>query len=141
MPTTLEYYEFDRFRLEPTERRLLDEKQEPVKLKPKEFDLLVELVRHSGQRLSKEKLMEAVWPDADKAPMEGSLKQGIVFLRKALGDDSEDQSFIETVRGHGYRFIKKVRSSGEPAGGAAAGEQSRSAAGASARRPTWCSSW
>ena len=51
--------------------------------------------------------MKLVWPDA--VVEEGNIAYTIRFLRKALGDDSQNSRFIETVPRRGYRFIAEVR--------------------------------
>jgi DNA-binding winged helix-turn-helix (wHTH) protein len=61
--TNQQVYEFDRFRLEVANRRLLRE-GEPVPLAPKAFDALVVLVTHHGEVLDKDKLMQMLWPDS-----------------------------------------------------------------------------
>ena len=98
-------YEFGSFRLNPAERLLLVN-GEPVPLAPKAFDLLVVLVRNSGCLLSKGELIKTVWADA--VVEDNNLDKTISALRKALGEDSAERKLIETVRGHGYRFIGSV---------------------------------
>ncbi len=101
-----EIYEFRGFRLETAERRLSrDGKVLP--LTPKAFDLLVILVRNDGRLLSKHELMELVWPN--QAVEEGNLVNNIYTLRKTLdGSASAEESVIETVPRHGYRFRGNV---------------------------------
>ena len=100
---TPEFYEFGRFRLEPSERRLL-RGDEIVALTPKAFDTLHLLVRNSGHLVEKDELIRMLWPGTFVE--EGNLSNNVFLLRKALGDNSE---FIETVPGRGYRFIGPVR--------------------------------
>ena len=95
-------YEFGRFRLKVAERTLLRE-GEPVPLTPKVFDILVTLVEHGGQVVSKDDLMKRVWPNTFVE--EGNLTQNISLLRKALGETSGGVQFIETVPRRGYRFV------------------------------------
>jgi TolB-like protein len=95
-------YEFGSFRLEPAERQLRRDGK-PVALTPKAFDTLHVLVASGGRALSKDQLMNSVWPDANVT--EATLAQNIFAVRKALG---EVQS-IETVPKFGYRFLMPVR--------------------------------
>jgi DNA-binding response OmpR family regulator len=71
-----------------------------VALTPLEYRLLVAFVRHPGQVLSKEQLLELVWGD-DGASRE-QVKLYVGYLRRKLGPEAAGQ--IETVRGFGYRF-------------------------------------
>jgi TolB-like protein/DNA-binding winged helix-turn-helix (wHTH) protein/Tfp pilus assembly protein PilF len=98
--------EFGPFRVDPDQRLLLRDEQ-PVSLSPKAFDLLLVLLEHSGQIVLKDDLMKTLWPDTFVE--ESNLGQHIFQLRKALGDRSQDSSYIVTVPGRGYRFAQKVR--------------------------------
>jgi Tol biopolymer transport system component/DNA-binding winged helix-turn-helix (wHTH) protein len=99
-------YEFGPFYLDTGERVLLRDGQ-PVQLKAKAFDLLLVLVERGGHLLEKDELMNRVWPDAFIE--EANLTVYISALRKALGEESTDRQYIETVPKHGYRFVAKVR--------------------------------
>jgi TolB-like protein/DNA-binding winged helix-turn-helix (wHTH) protein/Tfp pilus assembly protein PilF len=99
-------YEFGQFRLD-TEKRLLLRDGEAVSLAPKAFDLLLVLVRHSGQALEKDKLMEMLWPDS--IVEEANLPQNISALRKALGETPNERKYIITVPGRGYKFAADVQ--------------------------------
>src|ERR1043166_1765949 len=103
-------YEFGRFRLKVAERVLLRE-GELVPLTPKVFDILVTLVEHGGQVVSKDDLMKRVWPNTFVE--EGNLTQNISLLRKALGETAGGVQFIETVPRRGYRFLAETS---EPSG-------------------------
>ena len=98
-------YEFGRFRLKVAERVLLRE-GELVPLTPKVFDILVTLVEHGGQVVSKDDLMKRVWPNTFVE--EGNLTQNISLLRKALGETPGGVQFIETVPRRGYRFVAET---------------------------------
>ena len=102
------FYVFGRFRIDVTERILFNE-QSSVPLTPKAFETLLVLVENSGHVLSKDELMERVWPDT--AVEENNLAQNISALRKALGEASSGRKFIETVPRRGYRFLAEVRES------------------------------
>src|SRR5262245_48853218 len=106
MNPILKQYEFGPFRLDPSERRLLRE-GEQVPLSPKVFDLLLVLVRRHGAILEKEELLSAVWPDT--IVEENNLSVNISALRKALGEVSNEHTYIETLPRRGYRFIAPVR--------------------------------
>jgi DNA-binding winged helix-turn-helix (wHTH) protein/TolB-like protein len=102
------FYEFDRFRVNVTERLLLRD-LEVLPLTPKVFDILLALVESSGHVISKDDLMKRVWPDSFVE--EGNLTQNISLLRKALGEGQNGHRFIETIARRGYRFVAPVRES------------------------------
>ena len=76
---------------------------EMVRLPPKAFAVLRLLVEQAGQLVTKEALLEAIWPDA--VVNEAVLTVCIGELRKALRDSAQAPRFIETVHRRGYRFI------------------------------------
>jgi DNA-binding winged helix-turn-helix (wHTH) protein len=71
-----------------------------VKLRPKTFTLLDFFVTHMGRVLSKQELMEAVWPNVYVG--DDSLFQCIKEIRTALGDDK--RQMVKLVSGRGYLF-------------------------------------
>jgi DNA-binding winged helix-turn-helix (wHTH) protein len=98
-------YRFDRFVLDPADRRLTCDGA-PVALNARYLDALTLLVREEGRLVSKDRFLEEVWrgvPVTDEA-----LTQAIKALRKALGDDAARPRFIETTPKHGYRFIGRL---------------------------------
>jgi len=98
-------YEFNGFRLEGTQRRLLYQGQ-PVPLKGKILDLLLFLVEMRGQLVMKEELMKKIW--ADSIVEENNITVSMSILRKTLGEDRSRPKFIETIPRQGYRFIAEV---------------------------------
>ena len=101
-----ELFEFDAFRLDALERRLLRH-GEPVPLEPKVFETLLVLVRHERRLVGKAELMQAVWPDSFVE--ESNLTRNISVLRKALSPHAGAPEYIETVAKFGYRFVGEVR--------------------------------
>ncbi|MBI3477535.1 MAG: winged helix-turn-helix domain-containing protein [Acidobacteria bacterium] len=99
-------FEFNDFRLETAERRLL-RNGDAIALAPKVFDTLVALVENPGRLMSKDELMHRLWPDTFVE--EVSLAQNISQLRKALGEPVGDAQIIQTVAKRGYRFVAPVR--------------------------------
>ena len=96
-------FEFGQFRLDPQNRLLLRADGKAIPLTPKAFDALLFLVERSGQLVTKDQLMAAVWPDTFVS--EANLTQTIFMLRKALGESASEQRYILTVPGSGYRFV------------------------------------
>jgi TolB-like protein/DNA-binding winged helix-turn-helix (wHTH) protein/Flp pilus assembly protein TadD len=98
-------YEFGEFRLD-AQNRVLRLGEEPIALTPKAFEVLLSLIQHSGEVVSKDELMQAVWPDSFVE--ESNLTQTVFMLRKALGE-TPDQRYILTVQGRGYRLAVNVK--------------------------------
>jgi Tol biopolymer transport system component/DNA-binding winged helix-turn-helix (wHTH) protein len=103
---TKEIYEFGPFRLDAQER-LLRRDGAAVSLTPKAFDLLLVLVERQGRLLGKEELFQAVWPDT--IVEESNLSSNVALIRKALGDGTNSERYIETVPKRGYRFVSAVQ--------------------------------
>jgi DNA-binding winged helix-turn-helix (wHTH) protein/TolB-like protein len=102
-------YEFGPFVLDTIQHALL-KAGAPVALTPKTYDTLLVLVQNSGRMLSKEELMNLLWPDSFVE--ESNLTQQVSMIRRALGDSPSDPHFIVTISGRGYRFAAEVRSWG-----------------------------
>jgi pimeloyl-ACP methyl ester carboxylesterase/DNA-binding winged helix-turn-helix (wHTH) protein len=78
----------------------------PVGLPPKAFSVLRYLAQRPGQLVSKEDLLEAVWPNVHVGG--DVLKVTIAEIRKVLEDPSRQPHYIETAHRRGYRFIAKT---------------------------------
>lgn len=76
---------------------------EQLDLTRKEFDLLVVLARHAGEVVTREQLMADVW-DENWFGSTKTLDVHVGWLRKKLGDDTNEPRFVHTVRGVGFRF-------------------------------------
>ncbi|MFW7413678.1 response regulator transcription factor [Demequina sp. SO4-18] len=82
-------------------RAFLDDRE--LQLSGKEFDLLHLLVANAGSVVSRDTLMREVW-EADPGAPSKTLDMHVSWLRRKLGDDASDPSYITTVRGMGFRF-------------------------------------
>jgi DNA-binding winged helix-turn-helix (wHTH) protein len=99
-PATVEpIIEFGRFRVLPRRRELLADGL-PIELGARAFELLLALIEANGSLVTKEELLNRVWPH--RIVEENNLTVQIVALRKALG---RDRSVIRTEFGRGYRFL------------------------------------
>jgi DNA-binding winged helix-turn-helix (wHTH) protein/tetratricopeptide (TPR) repeat protein len=96
-------YRFGPFRLDP-ERRTLSRDGAPLAITPTVFDILLYLVEHADRVVSKEEMLDQVWPQ--RTVEESNIRQGVFTLRKALGEDGA--RLIVTAPGQGYRFAAAV---------------------------------
>lgn len=80
-----------------------------VPLSPKAWGVLVHLVRRAGHLVSKQELLDAVWPSAFVE--EGIVAVHVSGLRKALGE-RDSVKYIETVAKTGYRFVAPIAEAG-----------------------------
>lgn len=97
-------YRFGRFRVDTREHRLTRD-GELMAITPKVFDTLVVFLGHAGRLLTKEELLETIWPGT--AVEEANLTVNVSTLRKLLAND-DGQPCIETVPRLGYRFVLPV---------------------------------
>jgi DNA-binding winged helix-turn-helix (wHTH) protein len=113
---------FPPYRLEPASGRLRRGEMD-VPLRSKTFAVLEYLARHPGRLVSKDELLDAVWPETHVTPsvVTGCIRE----LRRALDDDARAARIIETAHRRGYRFIASV----------GAGPPARATAPASAEDP------
>jgi predicted ATPase/DNA-binding winged helix-turn-helix (wHTH) protein len=93
---------FDTFELIPEQRLLLDAGK-PLRLGGRAFEILVVLIEHAGETVSKEALIASVWPKT--VVEECNLRVHVGALRKALGQGQADNRYIENVAGRGYSFV------------------------------------
>ena len=79
-----------------------------IKLHEKPFQVLLALIEHPGEVVSRKELQERLWPQDTFVEFENSLNNAISRLREALGDTAETPRFIETLPRRGYRFLPEV---------------------------------
>lgn len=103
-------YEFESFRIDVRER-IFTCLGERIPITDKAFDLLCALVSRDGRLATKDDLLSEVWPDSFVE--ENTLDKNISVLRRLFAENGQESKFIETVRGHGYRFVGEVRKSGD----------------------------
>ncbi len=105
-PKARQLYEFGPFRLDP-EKELLLREDGSVPIAPKAFQILLVLILHEKQVVTKDDLMKTIWPNTFVE--EANLSRNIFLLRKALGESAQDHQYIVTVPGRGYRFAEDVQ--------------------------------
>jgi len=85
---------------------------ETIRLRPKTWAVLVHLAERPGVLVTRDELLDAVWPDVAVTP--DTLTKSIEELRVALGDDFRAPRYIETVHRRGFRFIATLGAPDEP---------------------------
>src|SRR5512132_1410978 len=103
-------WRFADFRLDPNNACLWRGTQ-PIALTPKAFDVLHYLVTHPDRLVTKDTLLDTVWPKT--AVSDAVVRIAIGELRRTLGDTAQAPRFIATVRRRGYRFVALVAASTE----------------------------
>ena len=103
-------YVFGPFRADRAAYRVFKGPKE-LALTPKPLDLLFYFLERPGTLVTKEELLDTIWPGANVT--ENALAQAISELRDALDDEPSAPTYVRTVARRGYRFIARV-TTGEP---------------------------
>src|SRR5687767_4438115 len=77
-----------------------------VELEPKAYALLLVLLSRPGELVTKQDLLDVVWPDVFVT--DNAVSRVVAQLRRALGDSAREARYIETVPRRGYRFVAPV---------------------------------
>src|SRR3984885_8648829 len=88
------------------DQRVLLRDGEALPLGGRALDLLIFLVSHPGEVVTKKELIDHAWPNA--VVEEGSLRVHIAAIRKALGDGKFGNRYIANIQGRGYSFVGSV---------------------------------
>ena len=105
-------YAFADHEVDPT-RFELRRRGIPVPLEPQVFEVLSYLVQHHDRFVTKDELIEHVWPE--RYISESALNNRLMAARRAIGDNGKEQRLIRTVHGRGFRFLGTVRQMDETA--------------------------
>ena len=105
-PPVQKIYEFEDFRFD-AEHLMLYRRGESIPLAPKAAETLLVFIERRGQIVSKEELIEQIWPDAFVE--ESNLFLYLSVLRKILGNQKSGTPYLETLRRRGYRFNGSVQ--------------------------------
>ncbi|MBK9088914.1 MAG: transcriptional regulator, partial [Holophagales bacterium] len=98
-------YRFGEFTLDVAERQLLRKDRE-VPLRPKAFDTIAFLVEQHGHLVTKDALVERVWPETSVS--DAVLTHCVAEVRRALDDPVARPRYVRTTSGAGYRFVGAV---------------------------------
>jgi Tol biopolymer transport system component/DNA-binding winged helix-turn-helix (wHTH) protein len=79
-----------------------------VKLREQSFRILILLLEHAGDIVTREQLRQSLWPSDIYVDFDHSLNAAIMKLRDALGDSADKPLYIETIPKRGYRFVAPV---------------------------------
>jgi class 3 adenylate cyclase len=82
-------------------------------LRPKPFQVLLYLLEHRDRVVPKQELAEQLWPD--QCISDTVIENSILAVRRAVGDSGRAQRIIQTLHGHGYRFVVPVTIAGDTA--------------------------
>jgi DNA-binding winged helix-turn-helix (wHTH) protein/WD40 repeat protein len=80
-----------------------------IKLQEQPFQILALLLERPGKAITREELRQRLWPADTFVDFDHSLNSAVKKLRQALGDDSDNPRFVETLPRRGYRFIVPVK--------------------------------
>src|SRR5262249_24226647 len=95
---------FGRFRLDADGQ--LWQGNDLIPIRPKPFAVLSFLLERAGRLVTKDELLDAIWPDVSVG--EAVLKKTVGEIRDALSDEPKSPGYIETAHRRGYRFIADV---------------------------------
>jgi DNA-binding winged helix-turn-helix (wHTH) protein len=76
------------------------------------FDVLIMLLEHPGEVVSRSQIRERLWPDGTFVDFDHSLNTAVNKIRDVLGDSASSPRFVETIARRGYRFIAPVQLDG-----------------------------
>jgi DNA-binding winged helix-turn-helix (wHTH) protein len=79
-----------------------------VKLREQPASILLLLLEHAGQMVTRERLRQHLWPSDTFVDFDHSLNAAVMKLREALGDSADKPLYIETIPRKGYRFVAPV---------------------------------
>ncbi len=80
----------------------------PVRLEGLPLQLLMYLVEHHRQLVTREEIADALWGKDVFVDIEQGINTAIRKVRIALGDDSAQPQYLQTVVGRGYRFVPEL---------------------------------
>lgn len=80
----------------------------PVRMREQSFRILIYLIEHAGEIVSRDDLRRVLWSDDTYVDFDHSLNTAVMKLREALGDSVDAPIYIETIPKRGYRFVAPV---------------------------------
>jgi TolB-like protein/DNA-binding winged helix-turn-helix (wHTH) protein len=99
-------YQFNNFEIDTLKFKLFFTGKAKA-IEPKDFDLIVYLIKNRHRPVTREEIFNTVWEG--KIVCDSTLSNHIKSIRKILGDNGEEQNLISTIRGRGYQFIATTK--------------------------------
>jgi len=81
-----------------------------IKLNAQPFQVLLMLLEHPGEVLTREEISRALWSDGTFVDYDHGVNSAVNRIREALGDAASSPRFVETLARRGYRFVAPVES-------------------------------
>lgn len=106
MPARIKTYTFSEFLLNPAKRTLFRGRKE-IKLRDKDYDVLLFLIENAPEICLHDEIIEAVWNGTSVE--NNSLEKSIATIRAILGDKAKNPQFIKTIRAKGYLFVGDLK--------------------------------
>ncbi|HEX4168424.1 MAG TPA: winged helix-turn-helix domain-containing protein [Bryobacteraceae bacterium] len=85
-----------------------------IKLQGQPVQILILLVDHAGETVSRAEIRDRLWPGNTFVDFDNAISSGVRKIREALSDNPDSPRFVETVARHGYRFVCPVSKYDEP---------------------------
>src|ERR1700733_1681869 len=82
------------------------------------LQVLLMLLNHPGQLVTRTEIQQALWPDGTFVDFDHGLNTAINKIREALGDSAANPQFVETLAKRGYRFMAPIKVTGQEQAGA-----------------------
>ena len=79
-----------------------------IGLRDKSFQVLVTLLEHPGEVVTRDDLRRQLWREEVFVDFDNNLNTAVARLREALSDSAEHPHYIETLPKRGYRFLENV---------------------------------
>jgi DNA-binding winged helix-turn-helix (wHTH) protein/tetratricopeptide (TPR) repeat protein len=103
-PPLTDRYRFGPFQVNAGAGELLKDGQR-IKLQEQPFRLLVVLLEHAGEMVTRAELRSRIWQEDTFVDFDSSLRVAVRKLREALNDDADNPRYVETIPKRGYRFL------------------------------------
>jgi Tol biopolymer transport system component/DNA-binding winged helix-turn-helix (wHTH) protein len=76
-----------------------------IRLQEQPFQILLMLLEHPGQLVTREEICNRIWPDGTIVEFEHSIGTAVKKLRQALNDEADNPRYVETLPRRGFRFV------------------------------------
>jgi len=100
-------YRFGPFEADTSSGELLKQGKR-IRLQEQPFRLLIILIEHAGEVVSKVEIQRQIWNENTFVDFDSSLRVAVAKLREALGDDAGNPNYIESIPKRGYRFLRQI---------------------------------